>query len=435
MEFLYGDSTPSTLSTDYVDFLRKALDCFVALLQAEQRMVQGTARRRQLEAAAEQDVARLRELEGTVSRAISLAISGTSPDAPVARCSDVIARAASGAVASAEADVQAAVKAEGQRIEDTAAKERGRCVKAFEALLLEHDLPGSEPELRVEHRKEAAYAARLHGTTPYGVTVALELEVPKGSWFAQPFLVANVVEGLEIHVPRTAGWLRKESKLATEKLARQLVTSCVIGPRGKRVSIRTETLDEGYDFVVGGGGEKPVQATRVSTESPAPVEFDLAEADARAIEAFVERLGVAAQDLLVSRKALSAAALDGEALEKHRQPSLLVQRLIEVMSPTVREISARSGSEKELVIRRLLGDGRREERFVRRSDLLEKLEPLPASARAMFVPLGLGTVTGPPPPEEVNEEISSGYIVEEVVGGHRADAAGLSHPPPLRTQG
>src|SRR5688572_29517271 len=166
MEFLYGDSTSSPLATDYVDLLRKAIDSCVALLQGEQRMGVGIARRRHLESRAEQDVLRLRELEATVSRSIGLVIEGATPDAPVARCSDMIARAVSGAVATSEGDVQAGLAAEIQRIEDAAAKERARCVKALEQLLLSHDLPGSERELRVDQKKDGGYAARLYATTP-----------------------------------------------------------------------------------------------------------------------------------------------------------------------------------------------------------------------------------------------------------------------------
>src|SRR5262245_21680694 len=101
MEFLYGDSTPSTLTADFVDLLRRSLDCFVALLQAEQRMELGTARRHHLDQRTQNDVGRLRDLESTVARAVASAIAGASPDAPVTRCSDVISRAASAAVAAA----------------------------------------------------------------------------------------------------------------------------------------------------------------------------------------------------------------------------------------------------------------------------------------------------------------------------------------------
>src|SRR4051794_4359370 len=138
MQFLYGDSTPSSLAIDWIDLLGKALDCFVAIFEAEQRMALGAARARELEVRAEQEGVRLRELEAAVSRAIALVVEGGTPDAPVSRCSDAISRAATGAVGAADAEVRGALAAELQRIEESAARERARACKAVEQLLLHH---------------------------------------------------------------------------------------------------------------------------------------------------------------------------------------------------------------------------------------------------------------------------------------------------------
>jgi len=428
MEFLYGDSTSSPLATDFVDLLRKTIDCCVALLQAEQRIAIGDVQRQQLEARTEKDAARLRELEATVTRAIGLAIEGASPDSSVARCSDVILRGAASAVGSAEGDLQSALRAEHQRVEEAAGKERLRCVKAFEQLLLAHDLPNSERELRLEQRKDGGYSARLHVTTGYGITAALDLDIPAKHRFAGTVRVGDLAETLEIQVPKSGGWLRKESRLTGERLGRLIVMSCRTGARGQHVALRAEGIEEGYEFAWA-PRQARVHATRVAPDLSGPVDFDLSEADSRAMAAFVEKLAATALELTPNRKALHQATLDGEPLET-RPPSQLVQRLIEVMAPTVREIAARSGSNDELIIRRLLGDGRREERFVRRAELLEKLEPLPEPARAMFAPLGLGAVPNrPPAPDEVMEEISGGYILEErVVERSPADGSGTPSP-------
>jgi hypothetical protein len=432
MEFLYGDSTSSPLATDFVDLLRKTIDCCVAVLESEHRTASGETRRRQQEARTEKEAARLRELEATVTRAVSLAIEGASPDTPVARCADAILRATGGAVSSTEGDLQSALAAESKKIEGETAKEKIICLKAFERLVLAHDLPGSDRELRIEQRKDGAYSARLHATTPYGLTVALDLEIPAGHRFSRLVRVGDLAEALEIQVPKSGGWLRKESRLQGERLGRLVVMSCRTGARGQHVAVRAEGIEEGYEFSWA-PRQARVHATRVAPDLSGPVDFDLSEADSRAVATFIEKLAGTALELSPNRKALASAQLDGEALEG-RPPSLLVQRLVEVMAPTTREIAARSGSADELIIRRLLGDGRREERFVRRAELLEKLAPLPEAGRAMFAPLGLGTIPGNPPgPEDVMEEISGGYIVEERVVERRNGDSAVT--PPLRPVG
>jgi hypothetical protein len=264
-------------------------------------------------------------------------------------------------------------------------------------------------EVRLAHEPGGGHLGRLRATTPYGLVTLLELEVPATSWFARPLRVGDVVEGLEIQVPKTAGWIRKESRLANEKLGRLLVAGCSFGARTRRVSARAESADEGYDFVCA-GVDGPVQASRISPAAP-PEEFDLAEEDARAVAAFADKLATSALELARARRKLLEGQLDGEPLDGVRQPSALVQRLVEVMAPTVREIAARSGSTQELVLRRELGDGRREERFARRADLLAKLAPLSSSQRALFVPLELGELSDAAAQDRV-EEISAGAVLE-----------------------
>jgi hypothetical protein len=413
MRFLYGDSTPSPLATDFIDFLRKGTDCFVSMLQAEQRILKGVAHRRELENAADRDILRLRDLEAGVSRTIAAATAKDSPEAPVTRCSFMMSRAMSAAVAEVEAQVKAALAAEIQRVEEAAAKEGTRCKRALEELLLAHDLPASETELRLEHRAGAGHLARLHGTSPYGLTTVLELEMPAGSRFATPLRVSpTVVESLDVQVPkagRKKGDKQGDARLTTEKLGRLFVTSCAFGPRGRQVSLRTEALDQGYDLATLEGDR--IQALRVSSEVREEVE--LGARDAAAVKALIDALAAHAAELAGKRTALLEAKLDGEPIEDHRAPSRLVQRLLEVMTPTVHEIAARSRLPTELVLRRELEGGRREERFVRRAELAEKVAPLPASQRALFTVLGFGDVAGGASADHSGEELASDAILEE----------------------
>ena len=60
-------------------------------------------------------------------------------------------------------------------------------------------------------------------------------------------------------------------------------------------------------------------------------------------------------------------------LAEQRDPKLLVEQLVAVMAPVVREIAKRSLAPTELVLKRQTGDGRREEIFVARRDLQVKL--------------------------------------------------------------
>jgi hypothetical protein len=60
------------------------------------------------------------------------------------------------------------------------------------------------------------------------------------------------------------------------------------------------------------------------------------------------------------------------------------------------EIARRSGAPGELVLRRDVGDGRREEIYVTKAELWERLLVLPPERRMAFTALGLTPPAAPP---------------------------------------
>jgi len=87
--------------------------------------------------------------------------------------------------------------------------------------------------------------------------------------------------------------------------------------------------------------------------------FDVDAEDAQKLIALHGKLAKGAAELAGHRKRLVDAKLDGEAMRSHAKPTLLPERLIATMAPVVQEISARSHSPGELILRRLLGGDRR----------------------------------------------------------------------------
>lgn len=80
----------------------------------------------------------------------------------------------------------------------------------------------------------------------------------------------------------------------------------------------------------------------------------------------------------------------------------LVERFVTLFAPTVSEIAKRSPNELELSLKQQNEGGRREEVYLRKADLVDKLQPLWAKGRAIFAPLGLDgwvpNLTMAPPP-------------------------------------
>jgi hypothetical protein len=89
------------------------------------------------------------------------------------------------------------------------------------------------------------------------------------------------------------------------------------------------------------------------------------------------------------RARLSRAQLDGHAADEVRRPAVLADHIIAQVAPLVRELGARSAAAGELVLKRDAGNGRRDEVYVSRADLLARIAVLGGARRARFDPLEL----------------------------------------------
>jgi hypothetical protein len=390
MPFLYGDSTPSALETNYIDFLRDALDFSAQVLGADERRRGSSARADELRRATEIDVARLESFGDAVSRAVVAALSAAGvDDSPVTRCAQSVVRSSSDLVSAAIERIRADAAAEIAQHVSRAERDQGGALQALGTLLLRHDLPDATTEIRVTLEEGSHYAARLHVHALEDLEAVIDLGIADDHVFSHPLRVDKVVERLEVHAPEISGWLRKEVKLKPQRLDKEYVTSLVVSGSETVFALRSsvEGVGPGYDVVVRRTAPR-VSLTRVGegTELPA---FDLTDEDETRMVALEEALVAAAVELIDARRSLAEATLGGVPLAEHPSPREMVERLVEKMAPVVREIARHSLSPNELVLKRLLDNGRREEIFVSRQELEQKFEGLGDQWRALFVTLGL----------------------------------------------
>src|SRR5690606_34728688 len=96
-----------------------------------------------------------------------------------------------------------------------------------------------------------------------------------------------------------------------------------------------------------------------------------------------------AVDLMHLRQRMVSASFNGRPLLELDAPHAVAEALVGHMAPTIAEISRRSGAPGELVLRRNLGEGRREETYCTHAELLEKIMILPPDLRGVFSELKL----------------------------------------------
>lgn len=386
MRYLFGDSTESRLELNYLAFLRDAIDFGVAVLSADAGLSQARDRRAQRERAAE-DAAR--EVEAFGRAALQVAEPLSHGEAPVNRAAAAVARAITDAVQRELGRVRSGQGGELEQIVAELQRLRERCVSALGALLTTHDLPGAEETVTVQWGGAGAgYEARLIQHAELGLEATLALEIPAGSLFAGELRVDRLAEGVEVHAPETAGWLKKEVKRVPHKLGRHHVTLASVAGGGVVMRLRAslEAGAAGFDITVARDGDVAVER---AGKGEADGSFPTDDRDLTGLRGLAAKLEAAVDGLRATRTGLVSAILDGKPLASHEQPAVLVERLVAVMAPVVHEIAAHSLSPRELVLKRLLGGDRREEIFLSRAELVGKLEALPAAQREVFAPLGL----------------------------------------------
>ena len=428
MSYLFGDSTPSPFRINFIEFLRLAVGFSVHALRVEHRVLLEQTRRIALEEENDADGQRLERLLGRVTNTIEDASGGVQPR--VAACAaEIQDKAREVVVAGLEAMRQSLT----QNIAEIAQNiklERKSSVTALEKVVLVYDLPEAKTTIHVRLSDGGRYAARMESETPYRLETVIELAVPAESAFAYDVRVDKFVEGLELRAPETGGWIRKESRMVPQKLGRFHITELTLGETSL-IKLRSSPEPNATGFDISVGVEEPqVQIVKIGKDVEGSGAFEPEPSDIPNVLRLRDKLEEAAHGLLAKRRALTSARIADEPVEESAGMRSLVEQLIQVMAPMVREIAEHSLSPGELVLRRMMGDDRREEVFITKSELRASLDDLTDVDREFFAPLELDQEVAP----AVARRFSQAPVAEQ--REDRDPPSGIkrsNRPPPLRS--
>jgi hypothetical protein len=394
-DFLYGDATPSPLKSDYIAFLRDAVDYAVEVLSADARTAAAAREVERLAEETELEIAAAEELATDVARALE----GPSLRAPASlagRCAARLQREARDLVRAEGEAARASVATERGRLAQTVSKDSEACTKAFEALVLAHSLPDALGVTTVKLGGASRYDAILECQTPYGLEWSTDLEIPATHALSRVLRIERLVERLEVEAPEEGGWIHKEVRNRPQRLDRLYLLALSVHPAESAVRLRSaqDGTGAGFDILFQSEPSR-IQLVRI-TESGAADDavHNVVGADATNLQALRDSLVAMIDELANHKKSLRRASLGGRPLSSLESPRALVDQILTSIAPTIHEIAKRSQAPGELVIKRLVGDSRREEVFVSKKELRQKVEPLPPDLRAAFDPLELWD--GPP---------------------------------------
>lgn len=394
MSRVYGDSTPFPHDIDYIHMLRDGVDCAVRLLSAQHSIRIAEERAESAERAMRGEVTELNALLERVQSAATRAVGDGM--AAAQRASAMVANGARSVVEGAIRDLEAQVSTEMGQTGHIVDKARETSASAIEQFLERHLPPESRACLQLIANPEAN-VGHVTLLTAYGVSAVFGVAIPPTHAWARPRRVGDLAPHVEIQMPKEAGWLSKRVEMAPHRLERLFITDVTFAERSGLLRLRRGPG-------TGSGYEMRVDLENGANLSICPVREDggvddqhplaLQGNDQAVMLSLWQSIVQSAVDLMVLRQRMVSAAFNGRSLLELTSPRLVAEALINHMAPIVGEISRRSGAPGELVLRRNLSEGRREETYCTHAELLEKILVLPPDLRVVFSALHLA---GPAP--------------------------------------
>jgi hypothetical protein len=204
--------------------------------------------------------------------------------------------------------------------------------------------------------------------------------------------VQELSAGTAIHVPKETGLFSKRLEMTEVKLDKLFVTEVAAAPERSLITLRrSPRTGAGFQLEVSTEASPLVYVQPIDengqTIGPDPLE--LGGEDAMHAMRLWNRTMESTRDLTMRRQVMTSATFDSNPLSENEEPQAICERMINVLSPVVQEIARRSGAPGELVLRRDTGEGRREEIYITKAELHEKIMMLPHSVRGIFDPFEL----------------------------------------------
>jgi hypothetical protein len=265
----------------------------------------------------------------------------------------------------------------------------------FETFFRTAELPQERSELSLRLTAAGYEAAGVY-VFAEGVVSAYTLGTDEG--WEQPRRVAEFVAKLELRVALKKSWIKGTVSAEMQDLSDWIISELQIDDDATILKLRRK--NEPRDALMFRCAGRRVFVEHLGDPNADTAAGQLDDDDVVSIDALRTAIRAAAVTLHGRKKRLLFVRLDG--IDVASGSSLpLVERIVELLAPAVCEVADRSPSPAELSLKRQNADGRREEIYLRREELTQKLQPLPAIGRRVFAPFGLETwlpsVTGAPP--------------------------------------
>jgi hypothetical protein len=421
MGHVYGDSTPFPYDVNFIEMIRHAVECGVMLMSAQHSIATAVDRSGNFDQLRKQEKSRLDAMSDAMKLTMTAFMSSHSER--MVRTAQRVLEAARAVIDSELMSLEGQANGEIMNTRATVERSREQSFRAVEAFILRHDLPNTAVGVRLLANEEA-YSGQALVTSPFGIEAVFALAIPQAHDWGRVRRVAELSAGTEVHIPQESGWLSKRVAVAPVKLDKLVVTEVAVGQDRSLITLRKGARSGGgFQLEVTADANPRATLRRLGEDGTLTQDpmIELEGEDSVHAMRLWNRVVESTHDLAMRRQAMTTATFDGKPLREIDEPQAIANKLINVLGPIVQEIARRSGAPGELVLRRDLGEGRREEIYITKAELHEKVMTLPATLRPMFDPFELSEGPRSPRAPAPSEPI---YI----------DAAEVSDEEPTRSR-
>ncbi|MEO7733211.1 MAG: hypothetical protein ABIY55_19770 [Kofleriaceae bacterium] len=378
--YRYGDGSPFPLDENFIETLTTAVEtctnAFVPLAELDGRREKAKEVRRE----ADKEIGRLTELEATV---IASLLPFTPIDGKKASLTQQVSQKIGAGVKTAVAEARRQVEGRVASTEQMAAPKTAAdsILKALKPFFEEQQLPNAKWIMSWDVRGADPSA---NAVATAGRISASFVLMPDP--YRSPIRVEQLSEGVVVHMMKKGVF--GKAKPAPIDLGKYVVVAFERNSHESVVTLKENPNKsaQGLRFAITEAGATWVSITAAGDADGEPNPLDLE--DVEPVRRLAERSNAALKDL-ITRRTLVDLSLGNSALGDLEEPRIVPLELLAQLTPLARTIREKSRMSGELILKRDIGDGRREELFVPRATLTGQFARLPAEYRRPFEDMGI----------------------------------------------
>ena len=379
--YRYGDGTPFPLEENFIETLTSAVEACTNAFMPLQELDGRRERARAGRAEADRELSKLAELEKAVTSALSPYMVPDKASPQSQSVAQKTLAAAKTSIQQARALVDGRVQAlEAQAGAGTASD---AVLHALRPFFDHHQLPSTKWIMSWDVRGHEPRADAVATAGRLSASFSLQLDSLRG-----PIRVGDLADSVVVHMMKKG--LLGKAKPAPVDLSKYVMVAYEKTNSEHVITLKekADKASQGLRFMVSdtGASWQSISVNGDAETDPNPLDFE----DVDGIRRLGEGASKALKDL-VNHRVLTDLTLGNQELQKLAEPRIVPMEVLQQLTPLARTIRERSRVSGELVLKRDIGGGRREELFVPRAQLAQQFMKLPMEYRKPFEDMGISS--------------------------------------------